>query len=1085
MSKDQFDYDGEQLINILSRCYFELMPKGEEMRRDIESRIDLLFVSRLPKDVESIRILLGEYANDACRWDKPIIAFDVIRWLEEKGYCQRSLRHDRRSLPRIQELNHIYKDRFQPINGALFHRQETDRLLAHLEEGKSVILEGSAGSGKSGCIQELLEQLELSDIPYLALSLDRDRPERSPDQFGSISLGLPDSPVATLHRVSEGRICALIFDQLDALRWTNYRTSTMLDVCKGMLRQALHFNQWENGKICCVFVVRTIDCETDPRLQQLLSNHSEISDSGFQWETVKIGFLSEEEVQKVTGDSYALLSPRLRNLLQTPSALYVWTLIKDASRNTITTLRQLMDTWWREILEYCEGNGLGSDMLNRCRRQVVSHMQENEELSIPMLLIQDRKAAEALISCGMLAKTNESVCFVHQSFLDFFLVEDYLQKLYSGQAITDLFCDKDRQTPDVRYQFLMLLQYLLEADGKRFLQECRHILKSEKIRWYFQCCVFEVMGQISEPSDDVWTFLEGFFDRSEWHDKILQNVFYRHPAFVCLLHEKRPSYAWNESEGCRMLGSIVGQKPAFVWTVLQEQGFSTIPAEELHNILINCTVEPPDAVIPILVERLTSDADLLKEGLLLPFLIKREFSFAILLLKKWIENGLSKRKQLHLQTEEVWLSFSRRYAPSIIDELLPAALRASIEETEPPYKTPWSSGGIHSAEREMVHMIQAALNQVAAETPDKLVQVITRWNSSDSPIRAELFLHAVEHMPVKYADYVLSWVLEDIERNAFDQTSSEKNQLSCCRRILEKFSPECSSAIFSHLEQAICRWNPPKERMRQIYRYYMDTRRAEGGGNFYGSFWGELQRILIPSLDGSRISEYTKQLMGVLNRKFPSEPTCYNLPHIGMAHPISSPIDSRLSNISDKSWLRIITDMSQQPDKSKRFNSAYIEASPFTFAQSLSAAAGKDPVRFAALSLRFPQNTFESFVNAVLDHALISSDVSLDLTCSVLRQFCGNPSNERAISIARIIERRAEEQWPDDILECLLNIARSHPDPGHACVPGYRKQEEREISCYDLMQGAVNCARGYAGRRWIILTILSATSYAHKFYKAF
>ncbi len=1031
------------------------------MRRDIESRIDLLFVSRLPKDAESIRILLGEYANDACRWDKPIIAFDVIRWLEEKGYCQRSLQQDRRCLMHIQELNHIYKDRFQPINGVLFHRQETDRLLAQLEKGKSVILEGNVGSGKSGCIQELLERLTLSNIPYLALSLDRDKPERSPDQFG-ISLGLSDSPVAALHRVSSGRICVLIFDQLDALRWTNYRTSTMLDVCKEMLRQALHFNQWENDKICCVFVVRTIDRETDPGLQQLLSNHSEISTSGFQWETVKIGILSEEEVQKVAGEAYPLLSPRLRNLLRTPSALYVWTLIKDVSRNTIQTLRQLMDNWWREIQEYCEGNGLESERLNRCRREIVSHMRKNEELSVPMLLIQDRKAAEALISCGMLAETSESVCFVHQSFLDFFLVEDYLRKLYSGQEITELFCDRDRQTPDIRYQFLMLLQYLLEVDGKRFLQECRHILRSENIRWYFQCCVFEVMGQVSEPSEDVWTFLEEFFDCPEWHDKILQNVFYCHPAFVRLLYEKRLSYAWNESEGCRILRLIVDQAPAFVWMVLQEQGLSTIPAEELRNILISCTTEPLDAVIPAVVERLTDAGDMLNEEFLFHHFVKREFSFVILLLKKWIESGLNRRKQLYLYKEEVWQPFNQRYAPSIIDELLPAALNVSNIETEPPYKTPWSSRNINSAEHEIVQMIQASLNQVAADDPDKLIRVITRWNSSASPIRAELFLHAVEHMPVKYADYVLNWVLEDISRNALEQTSSEKTKLSCCRRILGKFSPECSNATFSHLEQTICRWNPPKERMRQIYRYYMDIRRTERGGNCYGSFWGEFQRILLPALDSSRISEYTKQLISVLNRKFSSEPTCYDLPHFGIAHVISSPIDSRLSKISDKSWLRIVVDMSQQSDKSRRFNGAYIEASSFTFAQSLSVAAEKDPVRFAALSLRFPPDTLENFVNAVLDHALISSSVPLDLTCSVLRQFCENPSNEQTMSIARIIEQRAEEQWPDDILECLLNIARSHPDPSHDCVPGYCRQEERKISCHDLLQGAVNCARGYA-----------------------
>ena len=124
--------------------------------------------------------------------------------------------------------------------------------------------------------------------------------------------------------------------------------------------------------------------------------------------------------------------------------------------------------------------------------------------------------------------------------------------------------------------------------------------------------------------------------------------------------------------------------------------------------------------------------------------VKKEFSFVIPLLKKWIENGLNRRKQLYLYKGEAWQSFNQRYAPSIIDELLPAALNASIVETESPYRTPWSSRNINSSEHKIVQMMQASLNQIAEDDPDKLIRVITQWNFSASSIRAELFLHAVE-----------------------------------------------------------------------------------------------------------------------------------------------------------------------------------------------------------------------------------------------------------------------------------------------------------------------------------------------------
>ena len=79
------------------------------------------------------------------------------------------------------------------------------------------------------------------------------------------------------------------------------------------------------------------------------------------------------------------------------------------------------------------------------------------------------------------------------------------------------------------------------------------------------------------------------------------------------------------------------------------------------------------------------------------------------------------------------------------------------------------------------------------------------------------------------------------------------------------------------------------------------------------------------------------------------------------------------------------------------------------FSQSLARAAKEDPARFAKLSLRFPIEVQEIFVDAIIN-ALASSDVPIDLVCVILRRFCQNPSRELAISFAGIIESRAEEE---------------------------------------------------------------------------
>ena len=57
----------------------------------------------------------------------------------------------------------------------------------------------------------------------------------------------------------------------------------------------------------------------------------------------------------------------------------------------------------------------------------------------------------------------------------------------------------DKQTPDTRYQLLMLLQYLSEFDCKMFLEVCRELLETPNIRYYFRCCAIEVLGQCINP----------------------------------------------------------------------------------------------------------------------------------------------------------------------------------------------------------------------------------------------------------------------------------------------------------------------------------------------------------------------------------------------------------------------------------------------------------------------------------------------------------------------------------------------------------------------------------------------------------
>lgn len=1057
----KFQASGDQLVYLLSHCYFELEPMGEEHRRGLEDIISILFVEKKSHSSETIRILLERFANDKSYWGKPIYASDVIGRLKDQGVYQRIIDQDNRFLPRLKELNRMYSERFQAIESNLIHRAETETVLQHICEGKSVILQGVAGAGKSGCIQEIIQEMESKDIPYLVLSLDRDQPEHSPDQYGQ-ALGLPDSPVAALYRIAGGRRCVLLFDQLDALRWTNSRTSSMLDVCKSMLRQVQQFNHLESGQISCIFAVRTFDLETDLGLRNLLHPSAKAKADEFLWEKVTVNLLTEQDIKYIVGDAYSALSTRLKNLLRTPFHLFVWTQIRSESRNSVTTLFELMDEWWRQILKECESMGVDSDTASKYRSRLVAYMQNQETLFAPLLLFEDRNAIKALISCGILKSVERTVCFCHQSFLDYSLVEDNFRRLSYGEHLSALVGNTDRQTPDVRYQLLMLLQYLSETNRKMFLTVCQELLETPHIRYYFRCCAFEVLGQTPNPDKKFWGLLSTYFEIPEWHSRIVQTVFWGHPAFLRLLSECIPDYPWHEPEGRALLRSVVQIDPELVWAILEKSVMNLIQPYELYEIVSGCTITS-SRVFLLRIKLLIDNAELLIQDFALYDLINYGYSQAIPVIEAWIRLDSDNRKNAHLPDEKRMETYAQHHYQSILSELLGTVLEVATAKPAIRYRSEWfARNPLVSTERQVVHFMQAALNQEAKKQPEQFFQYLSKWENFDSPIRQELFLHAMEWLPLNYADDVICWLLSDFDEHAFEETSIERSSLSCCQRIIHQFSPHCSSAVFDQLEQAIVCWNPPAEDMRADYQSRIAWHKTTNGGDFYIPFWGELQRILLPVLDPTRTKDHTKALIAVLKRKFPEIPTKFNLTHIEAAHYVSSPVDGHLDRIRDESWLKLVTDMSMWPPErnGKHWNSA-IESTPVMFARSLSAAAKKEPARFAALSLKFPLNVYEGFAEAIV-HAMESSVVPLPLTCEVLRRFCQKPSAQMAISFAGVLHKRAAENWPSDIIQNLVEIACHHTGPEQGSDPYSVDRENAKLSCDDLLQGSINCPRGCA-----------------------
>lgn len=1058
--KQYFYEDDFHTLFLLSRCHFDQIPDNHERTHELETIIELLFVNNNSGTPSSIRIALEAFANDEKRWGRPINAREVLAYLEEHGFQQRLLVHDERTLTQIKTLNQAYIESFHPIGSSLFHRCEADKIMECIHNGKSALILGKAGSGKSGCIHKVIENLEAERFTYLILPLDKRQPTGFADHYGR-SLGLLCSPVLCLHSLSGGRPCVLIFDQLDALHWTNSSTSTSLSICKEMIDQVERLNRLENGKIRCIFVVRSFDYQTDPTIHRMFEP---ADGSQSSWEKIEVDLLSSEDVHRLIGGSYNSLSPRLHTLLQTPSNLYIWEKLSPSSKPLIENLRQLMETWWTQVRDRCIDNSLNAQRIDDCRNRIVTIMQRREVLSLPDMLFQDEhNEIDILTSYGVLQKVGNSVSFVHQSLFDFFSVKSYIDSIYDrSMHLPDIFCDTDRQTPDVRYQFLMLLQYLVDADTETFISEAKYSLASSNIRYYFKCCIFEVIGQKASLAEEFWPTIDAYYDNPEWNQYIVHMVLSSHSEFVQLFYRSHPEYAWHEENGCNILRSVICQEPDLALDIICNYGPDKFDDNTLYSIL--CAISPDDSekAASLRLKLLERNRLLFLNYFELEKIIESGSAWAVPMLKLVIEMDPTVRQNVHFITLEHTNFFVEKYAKQIVYQLLDPLIQTVISETaQNKYSTVWNTNyNDVTIEQALVHIVQAALSQVASNDPLEFLQYLNS-PSTNSSIEKSLRIHAAENLLTDYADQVIIWLISDFDNRAFERFSSESTSLSCCQRIIRRFSPYCCIDIFKQLETFLCHWSPPADYMRAILQWQIKTGHIVGNDNGSTAFWGDLQTILLPALDPSRTSNYTKELICVLTRKFPNGTSFYDLSQNGMAQCISSPIDSHFDRLSDRSWLKLISDMScSTPNVGKRNWNTGTDSSPQMFARSLAHAAEKDPIRFANLALLFPDGTAELFIDAILT-GLKSPDVPLDLTCDILRRFCQNPSRSIAISYAHVIEHRSQEEWPIDILNGLINTATNHADPLPKELPICKINEET-ADCDTLRQCAINCARGYA-----------------------
>lgn len=1021
----------EQLVYILSRCYFEQVIYTQETIQDAENLVGWYFCG----DAKTARMLLENYVNDQGKYGMELSPHDIISFMEQRGHGLRDYGKDESVWQRIQILNETHWEAYSPINGMLLPRVAADAAIQHLLSGTSLVLHGKAGSGKSGCVEIVSNYLRDNNILFLRLKLDKCIPRNTSTQYGQ-DLGLPDSPVRCLQKTAGGQECVLILDQLDVLRWTSTHSPTAFAVCKELISEVQVANKDHGAKISIMFVTRSFDLKSDARIKELFSSNKEKIDT---WDKIEVDLLSDVEVAEVVGPCYGSLAKKVKEILRNPASLYVWMQLDDARHGqVITSAHQMLHEWWMQILEHCDLKSVNRLDVDGFVQGVAKQMTERGVFSLPRKAFAAQEPmVKVLVSEGLLVDNASKVIFMHQTYLDYFVVNSYLNQVIEGKSVIDIIGDRNNQTPNLRYRFLVLLQELCEYDDTLFINQCEEVLASDNIRHYYKCTVFDAVAQQSEPSEGLCKFVEGFWGDSVWHEYIRQVVYLGNYSYIKHLIGSGKIDCLSD-EGVCLLRSINEKEPDFVSELLRPRCFAD---EETDKRIFGCLCfdvdDDSDSMYQLRLELMKRHPTLVADTWTNYYdLFKRESPRIIDYMLQILESSkVVALSGVHFPDRKELINYAKNNFQIIADTIVPelcqvtAGMASTADELW--YKdeyTRWNEKDHNDGVlRRVVQIAKLAICEFAEQNPEQMVSAILREQYAEALIGNELILAGIEKLPVRFADAAIEWIMDSFPKHMFDYTGSRADYLAITKRILQRFTPHCSSEHFNQLEQRILKWSEPSARMIATFKHRVEESKT---WPVYYAYWGFMQKELLPVLDQDRLSVVAKELVAVLNRnKWVRTPHYSHPVSGGPAKCVVSPISKYTEKISDKTWLSIIR---TPPEKMNGHHwmeteDAYIEATHMEFASSLGSQARKQPKRFAALALQFPEDCYSGYISEVLwaqrNCEETAEYAGVDILSKLILKYAGIGNEGILGNIADVVQSRAKETWNEDVLGIIQRIA--------------------------------------------------------------
>jgi hypothetical protein len=1007
---------------------------SEEDALDVLRRIRVEAVSehrlRLTNELRAAAVLTGhpasavDFLNRLALTSRAVLdEAAVLRELASRGIERRRASPQEASSALLQADVYAGALRSARLVDFRLPRREADAVASRLQSG-DVVLTGAPGAGKSTAVEQVVERLKAFGTTVLPLHLDRVEPTRSTRDLGR-QLGFDTSPVIALARLADRGTGVLVIDQLDAVSIVSGRRAQMLEVVAGLLDEADQFPD-----VHVLLACREFDFDHDPRIRTMSR------DAGV--ERVRLTPPTQEEVRAALaaqGVDVERLSGAQIEALRSPLLLAVFLEVVDREgAYEFADGRELFGLLWDAGTEEA-----GAAEWLAIVSALSEHMSAMSTLVAPRPLVDRWPAAvRRLLGLGVLTRDGETLAFFHEAFFDYAYARQFVA---SGRRLSDVLGID--QLLFRRAQVRQILEYQRAAQLPAYVDALNDVLHDPDMRVHLKAAVLSQLAGRNDPREEeldviapllddpsspvharAWgvlhgggwpQLLDGLGRLEEWLGderyvvgaiEILHVSKERLRDRVAALLE--PLLADGERGRTRIyrvlqLGELHHDRSLFdLYLRLMDDGFFDASDHRVWTDL----AELPD-------ERPTWATEFLGR------FYRRRLGHET--------NPFEEERRNDGPDEH----FARAVAERAPHETLGALLDVVIEAA---HRTVTRGGNLPRRDRIWMHRdddrhapsevvllaVELALATVARSGSEALQPYVSRLQSTDLEV-AQYLLYVAWAADARFADAALRYVIEAPHRV---EASISFDDFWQTRLLVAAATPVCS-----------------EETLRRFERFLLGD-----------AIDADAQFTLLPAIAAERIGPEAQRRLDELQVQHGA--TDVAGPEMFQSGSIRSPIElDEARRLDEAGWLAAVARFRDD----RRDPHRPLVGGAEQLARVLDQVTRQDPNRLARIASHFPDGTNPIYFEAVL-LGLGQSDEPLDRDAVV--EFCERchrlPGRPCGRFMGDPLERLAEDEIPNDLLDALAWYATDDPDP--------RPGSPRAVATRELTTAGINTVRGAATR---------------------